>query len=316
MSEAELLARLLPVLSGGEEVRLGPGDDAALLELGATAVVTTDSMVAGVDWRDDWSSPQDVAAKLLVSNLADIAAMGATTQAILLSLMVDPDSPLDWTIEFAAGMGEQCRRYGVAVAGGDLSAAPTGVRVASVTALGSLGDQAPVTRSGARPGDAVAVTGPLGRSGVGLALLIGAADAEAVAALPAEALAHHRRPSCPLSQGPAGAAAGARAMIDISDGLLRDAERVALASGVAIAIDSQRLGADLNWAERYLPRAQARACVLGGGEEHSLLAAFPPESGAPPWWRVIGEARDGSGLLLDDRPAAAAGWDHFAGRPA
>lgn len=321
LTEAELLAHILPVLGGGDPLRLGPGDDAAVLDLGPAAVVTTDSMVRGLDWRDDWSSPADVAAKLLVSNLADVAAMGATARAVLVSLILDPLIPLEWVLGFATALGEQCRRYDVAVAGGDLSAAPPGVGIAVVTAMGVLGDRDPVTRAGARPGDVVAVTGPLGRSAVGLALLDAAEDAAAVAALPGEALAHHRRPSCPLSQGPAAAAAGARAMIDISDGLLRDAERVATASDVAVAIDSSLLAADLNWAERYLPRDRARACVLGGGEEHSLLATFPADSGAPAWWRVIGEVRDradagGGALLLDGRPAAAAGWDHFAGRSA
>lgn len=317
LTEAQLLDRLLPLLAIGEPERVGPGDDAAVLDLPGAAVVTTDTLVRDIDWRDDWSTPEDVAVKAVVQNLADLAAMGARPRSLLLSLVLDRHTTVEWVTRFAAQFGQECRRYAVSAAGGDLSSAPDESRVIAVTAIGVLDGRDPVLRSGARPGDRVAVAGALGRSAVGFALLADA-DREGVdiASLPRVALAHHRRPSSPLSQGPVAAQAGASAMIDISDGLLRDADRIARASGVALALDSAALAPDLNWAERHVSRSVARACVLGGGEEHSLLACFPAEVTPPSWWRVIGEVRAGEGLIVDGRPVEAAGWDHFAGRTA
>lgn len=313
LSEDALLARVLPLLGGSRPQPLGPGDDAAVIAIDGPVVATTDTMVLGADWRDDWSTPEQVAAKTVVQNLADLAAMGAEPTAILSTLVLDPQTPLDWVERFATALGEQCRRYDVSAAGGDLSSAPAGVRMVSITALGELAGRSPVTRSGARPGDTIAVTGSLGRSAVGLALLLQAAEAGVdVATLPAAALHHHLTPSAPLAQGPVAALAGASAMIDLSDGLGRDAARVARASGIRLEVDSALLAGDLNWAEQYLPRAQARECVLGGGEEHSLLATFP--GSLPQFWRPIGVVAAGEPQVwLDGKPLPALGWDHFAG---
>lgn len=319
LTESQLLDRLLPLMDTGPAERVGPGDDAAVLDLAGPVVATTDVVVRGVDWREDWSEPEDLAVKVVTQNLADIAAMGARPRSLLLTLTMEPTTEVEWVLRLAAQLGQECRRYGVSAAGGDLSGAPPGFASIGVTALGVLDGVSPVLRSGARTGDRVAVAGSLGRSAVGLSLLLAATAGSRgvgdVAAVPREALAHHRRPSSPLSQGPIAARAGASAMIDISDGLLRDAGRIGRASGVAVSIDSAALAPDLNWAERYLSREEARACVLTGGEEHSLLACFPATVEVPPWWRVIGEVVDGEGLLLDGRAVPAGGWDHFADRP-
>ena len=312
-TEDQLLARILPLMAGGREDVLGPGDDAAVLRLDGPPVVTTDALVRGRDWRDDWSTPAQVAAKAVTQNLADIAAMGAVPTSLLCTLLLDPETPVDWLERFAAALGMQSRRYAVSVAGGDLSSAPAGMRAVAITAFGELEGRDPVTRAGARPGDTVAVTGSLGRSAVGLALLL-ASDGRPVEHLPVEALAHHLTPTAPLSQGPIAAAAGAGAMIDISDGLSRDADRVARASGVRLVLEAEALAADLNWAENFVDRGIARQCVLGGGEEHSLLACFPGE--VPAFWRVLGRVEDVGagepGVWLDGRPLPVIGWDHFA----
>ncbi len=313
LGEDELLTRVFPLLATEHADLVGPGDDAAVIDVGGPAVVTTDAMVRGRDWRDAWSSPEDVAIKCVTQNLADLAAMGAVPRALLVTLILDPATPLDWVLRFAAQVGEQCRRYAVTAAGGDLSSADPGVVAVSVTAMGALEGRAPVLRSGAGPGDVVAVAGPLGRSAVGLALLEASDPAGSGTGLPVKGLAHHLRPTCPLSQGPIAAERGATAMIDISDGLARDAHRIARASGVAIDLDGPTLAPDLNWAERFLPRAAARRCVLAGGEEHSLLACFPDGSTIPDWWRVLGRVRQGSGVTLDGKALAPQGWDHFGG---
>lgn len=312
VSEATLLATIFPFFPGGAAVAVGPGDDAAVLATGRATVATTDSMVRGRDWLDAWSSAADVATKLLTQNLADVAAMGANPTAVLVSLVADPQTPVAWAVDFARALGAQATRAGVVVAGGDLSSAPPGVLMVSLTALGDLGSQPPVLRSGARPGDLVAICGTLGRSAAGLLLLEGGADPmERGAAGPRGlCLEHHLRPTAPLVAGREAAAQGATSMIDLSDGLLRDGSRIAAASGVALALESELLREDIE-ALREVVGDQAEDCVLAGGEEHSLLATFRDE--LPSGWRRLGRVEAGHGVTLDGRPQTARGWDHFAG---
>lgn len=309
VSESELLREIFPFFASSAMVSVGPGDDAAVLRTGQSTVATTDSMVRGRDWLDEWSTAGDVATKLLTQNLADVAAMGASPTAILVSLVAEPATSFDWAVEFARVLGERASAAAVVVAGGDLSSAPPGVLLVSVTALGDLGDGAPVLRSGARPGDVVAVNGTLGRSAAGLALLRSGADPQA----PADdrhrlCLTHHLRPVAPLAAGPEAARAGATSMIDLSDGLLRDGHRIAEASGVRLALSPTGLHDDHAALEPVVGDA-AWECVLAGGEEHSLLATFPGD--APDGWRTIGVVEAGEGVTLGGAVQQARGWDHF-----
>jgi thiamine-monophosphate kinase len=320
VSEGTLLARIFPFFPAGPAVPIGPGDDAAVLATGAATVATTDSMVRGRDWLDAWSTAGDVAAKLLTQNLADVAAMGAEPTAVLVSLMADPQTPAAWAVEFARVLGEQATAAGVVVAGGDLSSAPDGVLMVSLTAMGDLGGREPVLRSGARVGDAVAVCGTLGRSAAGLALLEAGieppeagADADPASDARRACLSHHLRPTAPLEAGPQAARAGATAMIDLSDGLLRDGSRIAAASGVGLAVESTLLGEDLELLTRAVGDL-ALECVLAGGEEHSLLATFP--GAVPEGWRRLGQVVVGAGVTLDGEPQTPRGWDHFGGADA
>jgi thiamine-monophosphate kinase len=203
----------------------------------------------------------------------------------------------------------------------------------SVTALGSLPPgAAAIRRAGARPGDVVAVAGPLGHAAAGLALL--AADAPSVLAGPgrpagpSSALVRASlRPRPPYDAGPQAATLGATAMIDTSDGLLADLGHVAGASGVAIDISAARLDLsdDLTAASSSLfpsttepPAAPARVLqrvlqwVLTGGEDHALAATFPPSAVLPPRWHVIGSVRKGTGITVDGAlHHGPAGWEHF-----
>jgi thiamine-monophosphate kinase len=314
LSEGELLAQILPFFGGGATVTVGPGDDAAVLATGAGTVATTDSMVRGRDWLDEWSTAADVAVKLLTQNLADVAAMGARPTAVLVSLMADPQTPADWLVEFARSLGHHATSShpdSVAVVGGDLSSAPRGVLAVSMTALGDLGDRRPVLRSGARPGDTLAVCGTLGRSAAGLVLLKEGADPNGQPrGIRTWCVEHHLRPLAPVAEGARAAEAGATAMIDLSDGLLRDGHRVATASGVRLAVDSSRLEPFVHSLAGAVGDV-ALECVLAGGEEHSLLATFPGEP--PAGWQPIGTVRAGEGLTLDGVPQQPRGWDHFAG---
>ena len=312
VSEAELLRQIFPFFASSPTLSVGPGDDAAVLRTGPATVATTDSMVRGRDWLDEWSTAGDVATKLLTQNLADVAAMGATSTAVLVSLVADPATPLDWAVDFARVLGEQASAAGVVVAGGDLSSAQAGSLMVSVTALGDLGGRRPVLRSGARPGDVVAVNGTLGRSAAGLALLQGGADPrKQPPGIHTWCVQHHLRPQAPLAAGPEAARAGAGAMIDLSDGLLRDGHRIAAASGVRLALSPTGLQDDYA-ALAPVVGAAAWECVLAGGEEHSLLATFA--GSVPDGWRTIGVVEPGEGVTFDGAVQAARGWDHFESR--
>jgi thiamine-monophosphate kinase len=310
VSEEDLLAIVLPLMRQGQAPvgeLVGPGDDAAIVATPSGAVVvTTDSMVRGRDWRDAWCTGEDVGHKVVAQNLADLAAMGAVGTGLLVALAVDPQTPLAWVCGLATGIGAAAARWQVPVVGGDLSGAGAGVIVVSVTALGDLGGLPPVLRARARPGDVVALAGGLGRAAAGL-LLLEAGQGERHP----EAVRWQRRPVPPLAAGPQARALGATSMIDISDGLLRDADRVARASGVCIAVLRSALEADAAYLQPALGEGQAWQCVLGGGEEHTLLATFPAGVELPTPWRAVGLVSAGEGLLLDGEPVQVTGWDHF-----
>jgi thiamine-monophosphate kinase len=329
LGEDDILARILPLLGsapGTDDDLVGPGDDAAVVAAPARLVVTTDSMVRGRDWRDDWSSAADVAHKLGAQNVSDIAAMGGVANAALMSLTADPRTALDWVEAFAAGLGRWCAEAGVSVVGGDLSSAPDGVLLVSMTMWGDLQGRAPVLRSGAEPGDVLAVCGSLGRSSAGLAAYATAGSVQEAdpngppptggSGLTAGWREYHRRPRPPWEAGPEAADAGATAMIDLSDGLVRDLSRVAAASGVSIDLHGAALRhVAVDELEAVLPTDEAWRHVLGGGEEHSLLASFPsgaalPQSSRRPW-RAIGSVVAGEGVTLDGEPLEVVGWDHF-----
>lgn len=324
--EAGVLAEVFAALSDQPTtgVLVGPGDDTALLQVRRGGVLaTTDTMVRGRDWLDDWSSATDVGIKVVTQNLADLAAMGGVGTGLLVTLVADRSLPLAWARELTEGVASAAGRAGVPVVGGDLSSAPEGVVVVSVTALGELADGIPhpVLRSGARAGDVLAVSGSLGRSGTGWALLQ-AGVLQPRSAAEAAALQHHRRPQTDLQQGPEAARAGATAMLDVSDGLVRDGDRIARSSGVRLALEG---GAVRAMADRLTPavgREEAARQVLSGGEEHELLATFPGSGSLPPGWVVLGQVHgvdpgdeEGPGVWLDGRrlDPLSGGWDHFGG---
>jgi len=309
VGEDGLLSAIFPLLPGGPGVLIGPGDDSAWLSApDGTVLATTDAMVRGRDWLDQWSTGADVGAKTVAQNIADIAAMGGVPSGLLVTLIADPATSLAWVRDFTEGLSEAAREAGVPVLGGDLSSAPEGVLVVSVTALGACEGRRPVCRSGAQPGDVLAVCGSLGHSAAGLLLL-----QRGEAGLAPELVGYHRRPRPPSDQGPAAARAGATAMLDISDGLGRDAGRMARASGVRIELDDVLLGDDVVQLEQVIGIDDAWRSVVEGGEEHSLLAAFPAAAVLPDGWRKIGDVVAGSGVLLRGLPVIGGGWDHFGG---
>ena len=260
-------------------------------------VVSTDVLVEGRHFRRDWSTAADIGHKAAAQSLIDIAAMGATPTAIVVGLAAPEDLPLDWTDALTDGLRAECDRTAASVVGGDVVRAP--LVVVSVTALGDLTGLAPVTRSGARPGDVVVTSKGLGASTAGLRELL-AADAEGAH------VAAHRRPRPPYSLGPALARAGATSMVDTSDGLLADLGHVA--AGSAVTIDLSLAGV-----RQAAAAGVTDADALTGGEDHALVATLPAGARVPRECVVIGAVSEGAGVTVDGRTwDGATGWDHFA----
>src|SRR6185437_10720255 len=233
LGEFGLIAAVSAGLPPNAKTLVGIGDDAAVLATpDGRVVATTDFLLEGRHFRRDWSSAADVGHKAAARSLADCAAMGAEPSALLVALAAPPDLPVSWARELTAGLAAECARAGASVIGGDTARA--GSVLLAVTGLGDLGGRKPVLRSGARPGDVVAVAGPLGHAAAGLALLMAGMNSEPL-------VREHLRPAPPYDAGPEAAVLGATALIDVSDGLLADLGHVADASGVQIRLVSDGL---------------------------------------------------------------------------
>ena len=324
VGEFAVIERLVAGRPRQAGVRVGPGDDAAVVDApDGRVVITTDMLVEGRHFRLDWSSPHDVGRKAIAQNAADIEAMGATPTAFVVAFGAAPGTPADAAQELADGMWHEAALAGAGIVGGDLVASPHWV--VSVTALGDLGGRAPVLRGGARAGSVIAVAGDLGRSATGLALcrkgiegrkgIGGRKGIEGRKGIDGygDLRDRHRVPRPPYGQGRIAADAGAQAMTDVSDGLIADLGHVAAASGVVMDLDPGALRADV---DAVSAAAQAAGvdpwdAVLAGGEDHALVACFG--DGVPAGWRVIGTVRSGRPAVLIDgtvRPGAG-GWESF-----
>ncbi|WP_017934059.1 thiamine-phosphate kinase [Nocardioides sp. Iso805N] len=305
VGEFGLIAQLVERFPQGEHVLVGPGDDAALLRIKqGHVVVSSDLMVEGRHFRRDWASGYDVGRRAAAQNLSDINAMGGRAHSLTIGLAAPADLPVAWALDLAAGFAEECALVGASVIGGDLTRADQ-VMVA-VTVLGAVA-QAPVLRSGAHPGDVLALAGRQGWAAGGLAVLGRGFRS------PRVLVEAYRRPEPPYEAGALGAAAGATAMIDVSDGLLAEAGHLAVASGVAIDVRT----ADLEVPEPLHAVAAATGAdpitfVLGGGDDHALLATFPAGTALPAGFRAIGTVAEGSGVTVDGGTyEGATGWTHF-----
>ena len=312
LSEGEVLRRILARLGEASAVLVGPGDDAAVLSApDGRVVVTTDTLVHGPDFRLAWSSPFDIGWKSAAVNLADVAAMGARPTGLVVALAVPPALPVSLVEGIAEGLRAACDALapGCSVVGGDLTASDT--LTIAVTAFGSLDGREPVLRSGARPGDVLAISGVLGSAARGLAVLFERGvdatgtpvplDPATLSTADAEALAVQLRPSPPLAAGIEAARAGATAMMDVSDGLALDSSRIAAMSGVSIDVFSAALGPNAAWA-------------IGGGEDHGMLATFRADASLPPSFRVIGRVLEAGEVpvLVDGAPwGGTPGWDPY-----
>ena len=309
LGEFGVLALLTPRFEQGGHVLIGPGDDAAEVQVpGGRAVISTDVLVDGRHFRRDWATASDIGHRAAAQSLSDLNAMGGRATAVTVGLAAPAELEVAWVLELAAGLAEECAQVGASVVGGDLTRSD--VLVISVTALGVVEGE-PLRRSGARPGDLVAVLGRQGWAAAGLAVLgRGFRSPRAV-------VEAYRRPQVPYAGGADALALGATSLIDVSDGLLSELAHVATASGVAIDVRSaafvvddplQAVGAALG--------VDPLAFVLGGGDDHALLATFPPGVGLPEAWTVVGEVSeevDGGPSVTVDGAAYAgeSGFRHF-----
>lgn len=311
LGEDALLGRILPLLgTPAADVRVGAGDDSAVV---TSNVVSTDMLVEGRDFRRHWSDGYALGIKAAAQNLADVAAMGARPVGLVLALGLPGPTPVAWVENLCRGMADEAARAGCSVVGGDLSEASEAV--ISVTALGALDGLEPVLRSGARPGDIVALAGTVGRASAGLELLLEADAAlekrEPLGGSREDLVAAQLAPQPDYAAGRRAAAAGAHAMIDASDGLLKDLGRLARSSGVAIDVDPEspallRLAAEIG-EHTNTPWTH----VLAGGEDHGLLACF--DSALPLGWKAIGRVGAGAGVTVAGRPQGPGqGFSHFA----
>ncbi|MDJ0316213.1 MULTISPECIES: thiamine-phosphate kinase [Arthrobacter] len=330
LSESELLARIFPRLHAGSSMVLGPGDDAAIISApDGRIVISIDTQVQDKDFRLLWpngstSSGFDVGWKAAAQNLSDINAMGAVATAMVISLTLPGGTPVSWVEHLAEGLSAAILALGApgcSVAGGDLSGGNELVVTVAVT--GSMEGLSPVLRSGAGLGDQVAICGNMGFSAAGWALhesTLNPAQYSPALIAAAELFA---RPQPPLAAGPAAASAGATAMMDISDGLLRDATRMANASNVSVNLNGNVLK---KFAQKLDECALALGAdplqwVLTGGEDHGLLSTFPAGATLPPGFVGIGSivSIDATKpvVTIDGRNFKSAvegalGWDHFA----
>jgi len=308
LGEFAVIDRLVRGRRQPAAVLLGPGDDAALVSAAdGRTVVSTDVLVQDRHFRLDWSTPHDVGRKAIAQNAADIEAMGARATAFVVGFGAPGDTSAAQVDALVDGMWDEAGRIGAGIVGGDLVSCPQWV--VSVTVLGDLDGRAPVLRSGAKAGSVIAVVGELGRSAAGYALWHNRIDGFD------ELRRRHVVPQPPYGEGAAAAAAGAQAMIDVSDGLIADLGHVAEASGVGMDLSTAALAADHDalTAAAEAVGAEPWPWVLGGGEDHALVACF--DGAAPSGWRVIGRVLDGPARVLvnGEEWRGYAGWQSFQG---
>jgi thiamine-monophosphate kinase len=315
LGEIESLRRTVKRLKQGEYAIVGSGDDAAVVAATDSFLVSTDTLVENHDFKLEWSTGFDLGFKSVASNLADIAAMGATPTVLVVAMVVPKTAKISWLEAFADGLQAACDQLspGAAIVGGDLASGDQ--VVISVTVHGKLDGLNPVLRSGAKVGDLVAVCGPLGKAACGLALLQ-SGNQDLIRSYDDWVLAQ-LRPVPPIDQGVVANQAGASAMLDVSDGLIRDLGRIAKASNVSIEIERSQLAgyeAMLDLPAQGLG-VEPISWVLQGGEDHSLLATFPASAILPRSFKAIGKVVAGSenAVLLDGKPVSDTGWDSISG---
>ncbi|MEO6713519.1 MAG: thiamine-phosphate kinase [Mycobacteriales bacterium] len=312
VGEFALIARIAEVVGVGPVAvgDIGVGDDAAVISLGRDprVVATTDVLIEGRHFRRDWSSAYDIGRKAAAANLADLEAMGARPVSLLVAFAAPATTPVGFAVDVARGLVDEAASAGAVVSGGDTARADS-ISV-TVTALGALDGRAPVLRSGARVADALYVTGTLGWSAAGLALL--ELDDPLLIERHRALIDAHCQARPPYGYGVAVAVAGATAMIDVSDGLLADLQHVLTASGVGADVAALASDEMVAAAARDLG-VDPSVWMWGGGEDHALVFTMPPGVTPPAHvaLRTLGTITAAPGIRIDGVLAEPLGFDHF-----
>jgi len=321
LGEFGLIDRLAKMAAGRDErLIIGIGDDAAAWK-GDTSIqlATVDSFIQGVHFPTGAASWPELGWKALAVNLSDIAAMGGIPRYALVSLALPPQTEVDDVIALYSGMLKLAKKYKVTIVGGDISNAP--MVVINITVLGSSPKKQILTRSSAKPGELIAVTGHLGAAAAGLEMLTKKLKFEPKAA--ARFKQAFFRPTPRISEGQLLLEQGVKTAIDISDGLVADLNQICKASKVGARIDANRVPVEPMVKAGFGEKALELA--LTGGEDYELLFTAKAEviarikkAAACPV-TAIGEITAGQGVTVADRQGkplelGKAGWEHFTSR--
>lgn len=306
LGEFGLIASLTADLEADARVPVGPGDDGAVVRIDGDLVVSTDTVVEGVHFRMDWSLPHQIGQRAVAAAVADLIAMAARPVAMVVGFSGPAELAASWAKQCIQGMKVEAAKSGIALVGGDITGGP--VVTLNVTVFGDLAGQPAILRSGARPGDVVALRGRIGWSAAGFKVLSRGFRS------PRALVEAYQVPEVVYTAGAEARAAGARALIDVSDGLLADLGHIAVASGVRVNLRRAAFTVpEPIQAVAAATGADPWTFLLAGGEDHALAATFPAGTEVPAGWQIIGEVTAGEPeVLVDGAPwEGEGGWDHF-----
>jgi thiamine-monophosphate kinase len=301
LSERDVINALQKIFASADpRVRVGIGDDAAVVTTQPQSIITSDMAVEDVHFKPEWSSAFDIGRKITAANVADILSMGAQCDYLTASVALTGDETMQWIENLARGMKHEADAAGALIVGGDIARGPK--IVISMTAVGSA--QSPILRSGAKAGDSLYLSSLTGWSAAGLELLT--REVSINSAIAERALSEFSAPTLDYSSD----FSGATAMADVSDSVLIQAEQIAEASGVQLVLDQVLISQasefkDLSTLADEL-KVDVFQWILGGGEDHVLLATGESLPGIR-----IGSVVAGSGIAGVDMKKAPVSWSHF-----
>jgi thiamine-monophosphate kinase len=301
LSERDVINALQKIFATSDSrVRVGIGDDAAVVTTQPQSIITSDMAVEDVHFKLEWSSAFDIGRKITAANVADILSMGAQCDYLTASVALTGNETMQWIENLARGMKHEADAAGALIVGGDIARGPK--IVISMTAVGSA--QSPILRSGAKAGDSLYLSSLTGWSAAGLELLT--REVSINSAIAERALSEFSAPTLDYSSD----FSGATAMADVSDSVLIQAEQIAEASGVQLVLDQVLIAQasefkDLSTLADEL-KVDVFQWILGGGEDHVLLATGESLPGIR-----IGSVVAGTGIAGVDMKKAPVSWSHF-----
>ena len=301
--EAEVIATLAQIFGGQHSgVIVGIGDDGAVVKTAPTSIITTDMAVEGTHFNTEWSGAFDIGRKITAANLADIYAMGASPQYLVVAVTLTGDESMEWISDLAHGIAHEAKSCGVAVVGGDLTRGA--IKVIAITAIGEV--EKPITRGGAQLGDSIYLTSLPGWSAAGLAVI----QNDGVDDLEAYAIEQFCAPSVDYSAAVAMARAGATAMCDVSDALVTQAAQMSAACEHGFEFNKAAFMSDPEFVALN-ELAEKRGMdvwqwIFAGGEDHAFLATGTDLPGL-----CVGKVIEGIGVTGLDMKKAPDTWRHF-----